>query len=257
MERSIGDVARLTGLTARTLRHYDDIGLLHPSRVSTNGYRWYGRQELRRLQRILLLRELELPLPEIRAIIDGESDELAFLLQHRDRLNAERLRLDQVIDTIGRTIDDIRGLSHLDDKDFFVGLKRRTQELETELVSHFGPGVRAHFNSAEATTATWTRQDHERAAARGRDLLRRLAALRADGLAPDHHDVLDLMTEHYEEVRTFWPADAAAYYALADATLEAPQQRLMIAEVDPALPSWLADAIRAYAIHRLGHNPSR
>ncbi len=255
MERSIGDVARLTGLTARTLRHYDEIGLLHPFRIGANGYRWYGRTQLRRLQRILLLRELGLPLAEIRAILDGESDELAFLLQHRDRLNAERMRLEQVIDTIGRTIDDIRGVRQLEDKDFFVGLKRRTQELETELVSRFGPDVRAHFTNAETTTATWTRQDHERAAARGRDLLRRLAAAREAGFRPDDAEVLDLMAEHYAQVRQVWPANAAAYYALAETTLDSPQLRLMIAEVDPALPSWLADAIRAYAIHRLGHSP--
>lgn len=255
MERSIGDVARMTGITARTLRHYDEIGLLRPSRVSQNGYRWYKRRELLRLQRILLLRELQLPLPDIRALLDGDTDEVTFLHQHRERLKAERSRLDQVIGTIDRTIDDLQGSRRLEDEEFFVGLRRRTRELEADLASRFGPGVHAHFDHAEAATLAWTRREHERAAEQGRELLRRLAAARDSGQEPDHHEVLDLMAEHYEGVRALWPADAAAYYALAEATLDNPQQRVMIAEVDPELPSWLAEAIRAYATHRLGYRP--
>jgi DNA-binding transcriptional MerR regulator len=253
MERSIGDVARMTGVTARTLRHYDDIGLLRPSRVSTNGYRWYGRDELRRLQRILLLRELQLPLPDIRVILEGEVDEVAFLRRHREHLHVERARLGQVIGTIDRTIDDLQGTRSLEDEEFFVGLRKRTRELEDDLAERFGSGVHAHFDDAHAANSTWTRRDHEAAAERGRDLLRRLAAARTAGRRPDDHDVLDLMVEHYEGVRAIWPADAAAYHALAEVTLHNPQQRAMVADVDPELPSWLAQAIREYAVRRLGH----
>ena len=256
MERSIGDVARMTGVTARTLRHYDEVGLLRPSRVSANGYRWYGRPELRRLQRILLLRDLQLSLPDIQALLDDETDEVTFLRNHRERLRAERSRLDQVIGTVDRTIDELQGARELEDEEFFIGLKRRTRELEADLAARFGPGVHTHFDHAEAATATWTRQDHEQAAMRGRDLLRRLAAARGAGLEPDHDDVLDLVVEHYEGVRALWPADAATYHALAEAILNNSQQHAMIADIDPELPEWLAEAIRAYAAHRLGYHSS-
>lgn len=255
MERSIGDVARMTGVTARTLRHYDDIGLLHPSRVSANGYRWYGRPELLRLQRILLLRDLQLPLPDIRALLDDGTDEVAFLRRHRARLDDERARLDQIIDTVDRTIAELRGEGRMADEEFFVGLARRTRDLEEGLAERFGPGVRAHFARAAEATAGWSREDHERAAERGRDLLRRLAAARDDGAAPDGAQVLDLMAEHYAGVRAMWPADAAAYHALGEATSGDPQQRSIVAAVDPDLPDWLAEAIRAYAVHRLGFRP--
>lgn len=253
MERSIGYVARMTGVTARTLRHYDEIGLLRPSRVSSNGYRWYGRHELHRLQRILLLRDLQLPLADIQALLDDGTDEVTFLRDHRERLRAERARLDQVIDTVDRTIDELQGAQELADEEFFIGLHRRTRDLEADLTARFGPGVQAHFDHAETATATWTRADHEQAAAQGRDLLRRLAVARDAGLEPTDDDVLDLMAEHYQGVRALWPADAAAYYALAETTRDNPQQRAILAEVDPALPDWLAEAIRAYAVERLGH----
>ena len=256
MERSIGEVARMTGITARTLRHYDEIGLLVPARVSANGYRWYGRGELLRLQRILLLRDLQLSLPEIRAMLDAH-DDVGFLRTHRERLQQERDRLGRVLETIDRTIDDLVGAGRLAEEEFFVGINRRTQELQEDLAARFGPGVHAHFEQAAAAMAGWTRLDHERAAERGRDLLRRLAAARERDLEPDHPEVLDLMTEHYEGVRVVWPADAAAYYALAEATSASPGQRAIIAEVDPELPEWLAQAIRCYAVQRLGYRSRR
>ena len=72
MERSIQQVAKLAGTTSRTLRHYDDIGLLPPSRIGHNGYRYYDEATLIRLQRVLLLRELGLGLPQIAEVIAAE-----------------------------------------------------------------------------------------------------------------------------------------------------------------------------------------
>src|SRR4029078_7165000 len=79
MEASIQEVARLTGTTSRALRHYDAIGLLPPSRVGDNGYRWYDDRALVRLQRILLLRGLGLGLPDIGRVLSREQDETAAL----------------------------------------------------------------------------------------------------------------------------------------------------------------------------------
>ncbi|MEU8075197.1 MerR family transcriptional regulator [Catellatospora citrea] len=80
---SIQDVARLAGTTSRTLRHYDELGLLTPSRVGGNGYRVFDQDCLVRLQRILLLRELGLGLPAIAEVIDGgPQDTVAALYTH-------------------------------------------------------------------------------------------------------------------------------------------------------------------------------
>jgi DNA-binding transcriptional MerR regulator len=75
MEWSIQDIARLAGTTSRTLRHYGDVGLLEPSRVAANGYRYYDAAALARLQRILLLRELGLGLPAIADVLAGQTDD--------------------------------------------------------------------------------------------------------------------------------------------------------------------------------------
>lgn len=93
MERSIQDVARLTGTTSRTLRHYDSVGLVAPSRIAANGYRYYDEHALVRLQRVLLLRQLGLGLPAIGEVLDGETDAVAALRGHLARLQDEADRI--------------------------------------------------------------------------------------------------------------------------------------------------------------------
>lgn len=255
MEHSISQVARMAGVSARTLRHYDEIGLLAPSRVGPNGYRWYGRLQLLRLQRILLLKELRVPLPRIAEVLDGDTDELAALRRHRHQLATERDRLDRVIDTVDNTIAGLTEERPLSDEEFFAGLVERKADLLEDLVGRYGTAVDEHFAASERTTAGWSREDYERAAADGRRLLTRMSDARARGTAPDEEDALDLVAEHHREVNALWPATAAAYYALGTLLVDNPDQRAMVAAVDPQLPPWLSTAIRAYATHRLGHRP--
>src|ERR1044072_9902791 len=86
MAWSIAQVAKMSKVTSRTLRHYDDIGLLPPARVGSNGYRYYEREQLLRLQQILLLRELGLDLATIGKVVDGQNDPIDALRQHHRRL---------------------------------------------------------------------------------------------------------------------------------------------------------------------------
>lgn len=104
MEVSIQEVARLAGTTSRTLRHYDAIGLLPPSRVADNGYRWYDGDALVRLQRILLLRDLGLPLQQIGRVLDRQGDETGALRDHLTWLRTEQHRLARQIASVERTI---------------------------------------------------------------------------------------------------------------------------------------------------------
>lgn len=104
MPRSIQDVARIAGVSSRTLRHYDQIGLLPPSDVRTGGVRYYDDAAIRRLQRILLLRGLGLPLIDIATVLDEQTDEVAALRRHLDALRAEVGRLSRQIASVERTI---------------------------------------------------------------------------------------------------------------------------------------------------------
>ena len=102
---SIQEIARLSGTTSRTLRHYGEIGLLAPSRIGINGYRYYGETALRRLQRILLLRELGLGLPAIAEVLAGHADTTQALRTHLDLLRQEQQRLQRQIDSVTYTLE--------------------------------------------------------------------------------------------------------------------------------------------------------
>jgi 8-oxo-dGTP diphosphatase len=104
MSWSIQQVARVSGVTARTLRYYDEIGLLLPARVGTNSYRYYEREQLLRLQQILLLRELGLDLATIGGVVDAEHDPIEALRRHHRRLLDEWGRLHRLAATVAATI---------------------------------------------------------------------------------------------------------------------------------------------------------
>lgn len=104
MDWSIQQIARLAGTTSRTLRYYDTIGLLAPSRIGENGYRYYDAEALLRLQRILLLRELGVGLTAIAEVLDGHRDHAQALTVHLTELRRERDRLDDRIESVQTTI---------------------------------------------------------------------------------------------------------------------------------------------------------
>ena len=93
MEWSIQDIARLAGTTSRTLRHYDAVGLVTPSRVGDNGYRYYDSDALVRLQRVLLLRELGLGIPAIGEVLAGQRDDTVALRRTSSGSSHEQERL--------------------------------------------------------------------------------------------------------------------------------------------------------------------
>ena len=110
---TIGEVSRLTGVTIRTLRHYDRIGLLRPGSVSPAGYRLYDESSLQRLHAILLLREIEFPLEDIRRILDVPDFDLRRTLQaHRTLLTMQRAHIDRLID-LTHTLEE-KGMTHMD-----------------------------------------------------------------------------------------------------------------------------------------------
>lgn len=104
MTSSIQDVARLAGVSSRTLRHYDQIGLLPPSGTGHGGLRYYDDGAIRRLQRILLMRELGLPLDQIARVLDEQADEAEALRRHLDVLRRERGRLERQMASVERTL---------------------------------------------------------------------------------------------------------------------------------------------------------
>ena len=132
MEYSIQALARLSGVTTRTLRWYDEIGLLKPSRVAESGYRYYGPQEVDRLQHILFFRELGVELSQVKRYLDDPSqDRLALLRTHLVDLEREREKLDHLIQSVRTNIRaEERKETMTDEKKFEAFKAQMTEETE-------------------------------------------------------------------------------------------------------------------------------
>jgi DNA-binding transcriptional MerR regulator len=130
MTRSIQDVARIAGVSSRTLRHYDQIGLLPPSGTGAGGLRHYDDAAIRRLQRILLLRDLGLPLADVGRVLDEQADEAGALRRHLDQLRAEQDRLTRQIASVERTVTAIEKGEQLMAEDMLDGFDHTQYEEE-------------------------------------------------------------------------------------------------------------------------------
>ncbi|MGA5068724.1 MerR family transcriptional regulator [Streptomyces exfoliatus] len=130
MEWSIQEIAKKAGTTSRTLRHYGERGLLEPSRIGANGYRYYDQAALVRLQRILLLRELGLSLPAIAEVLAGQRDATAALRTHLALLEQERERIGRQIASVRTTLHKTENGEELMADEVFDGFDHTVYEEE-------------------------------------------------------------------------------------------------------------------------------
>lgn len=143
MEYTVRKLAQMAGVTARTLRYYDEIGILKPARISSSGYRIYGQAEIDRLQQILFYRELELSLDSIKEIITSPAfSHVDALLEHRKKLLAKREQLDLLLANINKTIDAAEGRVKMSDNEKFEGFK---QAIIDENEKKYGEEIRNKY----------------------------------------------------------------------------------------------------------------
>lgn len=126
MEYTIQKLAELAGVSTRTLRYYDELGILKPARINSSGYRIYGQYEVNLIQQILFYRELGLQLNQIKDIVtDPAFDFSKALREHRERLLDKRSQLDQLIANVEKTIAQSEGRMKMTDKEKFEGFKQK------------------------------------------------------------------------------------------------------------------------------------
>ena len=188
MEYSIQELSRLSGVTTRTLRWYDQIGLLKPSRVAESGYRYYGGAEVDRLQDILYYRALGVELAQIKECLDDPSfDRLAALRSHLAALEAKRELLEQLIRSVKDTIGAEERKEIMNDEQKFEAFKQRAVAHNEEV---YGAEIRAKYgdqegDEANAAVMNLSREQYQEWTDLGREIQERLEAAVQNGLAPE------------------------------------------------------------------------
>lgn len=145
MEYTVQKLASLAGVSPRTLRYYDEIGILKPARINSSGYRIYGRAEVDRLQQILFYRELGVGLEMIKEMVTAPSFNGAKALrEHREKLLEKRQQLDLLIANVEKTIESTERGIQMTDKDKFKGFKKK---LIDENEKQYGQEIREKYGN--------------------------------------------------------------------------------------------------------------
>lgn len=143
MEYTIKKIANLSGVSARTLRFYDEIDLLKPARVNSSGYRIYGQNEVNRLQQILFYREMDLKLEEIKEILDNpDFDVEQALMEHQEKLVAKRQEIDRLLASVQQTMKYYKGEIEMSDQEKFTAFK---EQKVAENEAKYGKEIREKY----------------------------------------------------------------------------------------------------------------
>ena len=248
---TVKQVAKISGVSVRALHHYDEIGLLKPASIGRNNYRYYGRDELLRLQQILLHRELDIPLNEIRAILDDPNfDQLDALRQQREKLAAEARRYAELVRTIDRTIADLNGETAMNHADLYKGISPEKQaEYEKWLVDKYGGDMPQHIEISKRKYETLSQAEKELL---GKDL-QQLEIAWADAMkngVPADSPSLDPLLERFRRwVATMWsrPCPPEAFAGLADLHLSHPDFVSRYEKLGEGFSDYHARSMKAYA----------
>lgn len=247
MEYSISELSRLAGISARTLRYYDEIGLLKPDRVNGAGYRYYGPKEVDLLQQILFYRERKVPLPVIREMIYREDfDRMKAMEEHLRILRGQKMRLEELIGTVEQSIEAMKGEQHMSDAEKFAAFKRSAVE---ENESKYGKEIREKYGDEEVEASNrkllhMTREEYDRFSGLGEEILEGLKKAVAAGTDPGSEEGRRLASLHREWLSFTWPKySKEAHDGLVDMYLADERFREYYDGEVPGCAAFLAEAV--------------
>lgn len=242
----------MSGVSSRTLRHYDEVGLLPPAGVRPNGYRYYEPDELLRLQQILVLRELDLGLAEIAAILDQQRDRLVALRGHYQRLLRERDRLEQVARTVARTIDELEmkegtpGMTTINKpENLFEGFDPAQYDAEAR------ERWPEQWEQSKRFTDTLTAEDTERMQREQTAAMSRMAEFMTAGIDVGAAAVQAEVDAAYQAVAQMWTPNAEAFKNLGQMYVDDPRFTATYDAIASGLAEYYRDAMVVYANNRL------
>lgn len=246
----VGAVAKLAGVTVRTLHHYGEIGLLVPSERSPAGYRLYSDADLDRLSRILYYRELGFALDAIATLLDDASaDPIAHLRRQHELLTQRLGRVQAMVAAIEKELEaTMSGINLTSEEKLEIFGENYKEEWEAEAEERWG-GTEA-WTQSQARTASFTKDDWTRYQADTDALHSRLAGGFQAGYAPDSEDAMDLAEEHRQWVSLMWDCSPPMHRGLAGMYLADERFMKTYEDLAPGLTQWLHDAIHANAARR-------
>ena len=253
MSLTVGAVARLAGVTVRTLHHYDEIGLLSASGRSDAGYRRYADADLERLQRILFYRELGFGLEQIRDVMtDGRADPVAHLRRQHAMLLDRIGRLERMAAAVEKAMEA---------RTMGINL---TPEERLEVFGDFNPDDHAAeaeerwggtdpYRESQRRAASYTKADWERIKAEGQAAIEQVVGAMNAGKPADSPEAMAGAEAHRRQIDdAFYPCSYEMHVGLAEMYIADPRFTATYEKIAPGLAQYLHDAIKANAARQGG-----
>lgn len=249
MEYTVQKLAQLAGVSSRTLRYYDEIGILKPARINSSGYRIYGQPEVDRLQQILFYRELGVCLDQIKEIITAPAYDAADALrEHREKLLEKRKQLDLLIANVEKTIMSAEGRRTMSDKEKFEGFKKKMIE---ENEKKFGKEIREKYgdetvDQSNAKLMNMTKDQHEEVTKLAEEVNSTLADAIKTG--DPSGDLAQKAADLHKQWITFYWSEYSkeAHAGLAEMYVADERFKAYYDKIHPGAAEFLRDAILIY-----------
>jgi DNA-binding transcriptional MerR regulator len=251
MAYTVNKLAHISGVSIRTLRFYDEIGLLKPAYYGDNNYRYYEEEQLLMLQQILFYRELGVALGEIQRVINSDNfSKIETLASHRQALTGDIERKQQLIETIDRTIQHLAGETTMKDEELYYGFDSEKQKEHEKYLVNEGIVTKEFLDECNEKVKDWTDKDKN---AFIQDMERVLQALIVElehNASPHCNAVQALMQQHYEWLKRSWTPTKEKYLGLRE-LYQIPEFRTFYDSRHPKLLEFMLAAMKIFAEDKL------
>ncbi len=251
MPYTVNQLAKLSGISTRTLRYYDEIGLLKPAYYGDNNYRYYEEAELLLLQQILFYRELGFPLDEIQKVLSSQDfDKIKALQSHKELLQKDLGRMTNLIKTIDKTISHLEGKTMIKLEEIFDGFTDEKQKIYEDYLIEKGVTPKM-MEKMKHKVKNWSKEKWLANKKEADELYQNLVDALTNKLSPESEAVQQLIHQHYEMTKQFWTPTKETYIGLSELYQSHPDFVAFYDAIHPDLLNFLMAAMKIYAENSL------
>ena len=251
MSYTVNKLAKLSGVSVRTLHFYDEIGLLKPAFYGDNNYRYYEEEQLLLLQQILFYKELGFPLNDIQKILgSADFDKITALTSHKNILQGDLNRVQHLIKTIDNTIAYLKGEKMLKLEEIFHGFTEEKQKMYEDFLVENNVS-QAVINSMRDKVKNWKSDEWLENKREADQIYAALGAAIDNRLNPESTEVQALIEKHYQMTSVFWTPTKKTYIALGQFYRSHLDFVTFYEEIHPKLLPFMVEGMKIYAEKKL------
>ncbi len=240
---TVKELAKLAGITPRTLHFYDEIGLLKPSQVGDNGYRYYGEESVLRLQQILLYRQMELPLEQIKLLMGRRDfDILEALESHKLAIQKRIEQMQKLSLTVEKTIEFLKGNEKMDNQQLFTGFSKEQEEAYAkEAEAMYDPEI---VRASNKRWKNYTEEEKSQILHEAGKIYMDMAAAISQGA--DSAAAQACVKRWRKNIDHFWTPNLDQLAGLTELYIQDPRFKANFDQIDVRLAEFFHDAVKIY-----------